>query len=122
MEITVVTDFVERNHEVMTCKFNSAVDNNAKNELWAELTAQVNALGVHLRTTFEVKQKWKNLHVQAKEAYTQQSTERGKTGGGPAPKEVDQRLVPIIALYEDCPSFNGITGGLETSIDGNKHH
>jgi hypothetical protein len=46
------------------------VTNIKKQEMWADVTRRVNALGVCLRTEAEVKNKWRNMSRGAKEKFT----------------------------------------------------
>ena len=46
----------------------------------------MNAVGVAMRMTAEVREKWKSLHSQAKKEFTELAKEQKKTGCGPAPK------------------------------------
>ncbi|PFX24773.1 hypothetical protein AWC38_SpisGene10618 [Stylophora pistillata] len=39
-----------------------------------------------MRTTAEVREKWRNLQAQAKKEFNEMTKEQKKTGGGPAPK------------------------------------
>jgi hypothetical protein len=88
------------------------VTNIKKQEMWADVTRRVNALGVCLRTEAEVKNKWRNMSRGAKEKFTQERKEMSKTGGGPATQAEEN----IINALKDTASFKGIDGGLESSI------
>ena len=53
-EIAVLTEKYEENIEILQSKFTNSVT-NAKNKVWDEIAAAINAVGVTLRTTQEVK-------------------------------------------------------------------
>ena len=65
-EIAVLSEKYEENIEILQSKFTNSVTNAKKNKVWEEIAAAVNARGVTLRTTQEVKDKWKNLQCTAK--------------------------------------------------------
>ena len=60
-EITVLTEKVEENLDLIRSKFSNNVTNAKKNTAWLEITEAVNAVGVAYRTVQEVRDKWKNL-------------------------------------------------------------
>lgn len=66
-EITVLTEKVEENLDLIRSKFSNNVTNAKKNAAWLEITEAVNAVGVAYRTVQEVRDKWKNLTSTAKE-------------------------------------------------------
>ena len=76
--------------------------------MWCKIAEAVNAKGVAQRTTAEVREKWKNLHSQAKKEFTELAKEQKKTGGGEAPK------IPVAAIAKT--SFAGLEG-LESKGD-----
>ena len=51
-----------------------------------KIAEAVIAVGVAMRTTAKVREKWGNLHLQAKKEFSELAKEQKKTGGGPAPK------------------------------------
>ena len=120
MEMNVLQSEVERNFDILNEKFGSGSTNAKKNAIWDRITIQINALGVAKRTAKECRDKWANTKRAAKKAFTQQKTERSKTGGGPPPKKLSLAVERTIDLCKDSASFKGITGGLETEING-KH-
>ena len=65
-EITVLTENVEENLDLIPSKFSNNVTNAKKNTAWLEITEAVNAVGVAYRTAQEVRNKWKNLTSTAK--------------------------------------------------------
>lgn len=54
--------------------------------MWKKIADAVNAVGMVMRTTTEVRERWRNLHLQGKKEYSELAKEQKKTGGGPAPK------------------------------------
>ena len=81
-----------------------------KRLVWEHITERVNALGVARRSTKEIKTKWSNLHQEAKKAYTENTRDSQKTGGGPPPKPLSATAEKIVEIYKDCPSFTGLQG------------
>ena len=56
-EITVLTEKVEENLDLIRSKFSNNVTNAKKNAAWLEITEAVNAVGVAYRTVQEVRDK-----------------------------------------------------------------
>ena len=57
-EIAVLTERVEKNLSLIQSKFTNSVTNQKKNEMWKKIADAVNAVGVAMRTTAEVREKW----------------------------------------------------------------
>ena len=70
----------------------------------------VNAVGVAMRTTAEVREKWRNLQSQAKKEFSKLAKEQKKTGGGPAPKMPSAITAKVIDIFKETPSFTGLEG------------
>ena len=114
-EITLITELVEQNINVLTDKFkssngNSALNKEKKRQVWDQITERVNSLGVCYRTSKEIKTKWSNLHQEAKAAYTANTLDKKRTGGGPPAKPLSATTEKIVEIYKDCPSFTGLQG------------
>lgn len=109
-EVSVLTDQVEKNLEVIQSKLTNNITNKKKNKIWEEITAAVNAVANSKRTTQEIKDKWKNLTCKAKREYSTLKRARKETGGGPQPKQPSEATERIINIYEDTPSFSGLNG------------
>ena len=109
-EIAVLTEKYEENIEILQSKFTNSVTNAKKNKVWEEIAAAVNAVGVTLRTTQEVKDKWKNLQCTAKKEFSGFKKEQKKTGGGPAPSNPSEATLKIIEMFSETPSFTGLQG------------
>ena len=88
----------------------SAFSNFALFVIRQKIADAVNAVGVTVRTTAEVREKWKSLHSQAKREFTELAKEQKKTGGGPAPKMPSTSTAKIIDLLKDTPLFTGLEG------------
>ena len=116
-EISVITESVVKNLNTIQSKLTNNVTNKKKNEIWEEITKDVNAVGKANRTVQEVKDKWKNLHSTAKKELSVFRKESKKTGGGPPPKQPSQSSEQIIEMFEDTPAFSGLRG-FETGGDG----
>ena len=116
-EISVITDSVRTNPDTIQSKLtNSGTNKKKKNQIWEEITKDVNAAGQANRTVQEVKDKWKNLHSIAKKEFSSFNNEGKKTGGGPQPKPPSQSSEQIIEIFEDTPAFAGLRG-FETGGD-----
>ncbi|XP_065942363.1 myb/SANT-like DNA-binding domain-containing protein 4 [Magallana gigas] len=115
-EITILTDFVEKNEEVLKAKQNNLITNAKKNSKWAEVTDLVNAVGVQRRSVEQVKFKCGNLQQGAKKTFTEARKHARKTGGGPPLKPPTAAEEKLIDLMKDRPNFSGIAGGFESSM------
>ena len=78
--------------------------------MWCKIAEAVNAKGVAQRTTAEVREKWKNLHSQAKKEFTELAKEQKKTGEGEDPKIPVAAIAKIIDPFKETPSFTGFEG------------
>ena len=116
-EISVLTEKYEENMDILQSKLTNSVTNTKKNQVWENIAAAVNSVGVALRTTQEVRDKWKNLQSIAKKEFSGFKNEQKKTGGGPAPPNPSEATLKIIEMFGDTPSFTGLQG-FET---GRKH-
>ena len=56
-KITVITEIVRKNPEIMQSKLTNSITNKRKTEAWEEITRDVNAVGQENRTIQEVKGK-----------------------------------------------------------------
>ena len=109
-EMSVITDSVRKNLDIIQSKLTNNITNKKKNQIWEEITKNVNAVGKANRTVQEVKDKWKNLHSTAKKEFSAFRKESKKTGGGPPPKQPSQSSEQIIEIFEDTPAFSGLRG------------
>ena len=78
--------------------------------MWKKIADSVNAVGVAMRTTAEVRKKLQNLHSQAKKEFSELTKEQKKTGGGPAPKMPSALTAKVIDIFKETPSFTGLKG------------
>ena len=115
-EITVITESVRKNLEIIQSKLTNSITNKRKTEAWEEMTRNVNAVGQENRTIQEVKDKWKNLHSTAKWEFSSFKRNSKKTGGGPPPKPPTQSSEQITEIFENAPAFSGLRG-FETCDD-----
>ena len=118
-EIPILTQKVEDNLAILSSEFTNSVTNLKEKQVWWEITASVNSVGVVKRTETEVREKWKNLHSAAKREFTKFRQESKKTGGGPTPKEISATTSKIIELFQDTPPFVGLAG-FETNCPNGK--
>ena len=54
-EISILTDFVEKNEEILKAKQSNLITNSKKNAKWAEVTELVNVVGVQRRSVEQVR-------------------------------------------------------------------
>ena len=85
--------------------------------MWKKIADAVNAVGMVMRTTTEVRERWRNLHLQGKKEYSELAKEQKKTGGGPAPKMPSTLTAKLIDLFKETPSFTGLEGFESTGKD-----
>ena len=110
LEITVLTEKVDKNLDLIRSKFSNNVTNAKKNAAWLEITEAVNAVGVAYCTVQEVRDKWKNLTSTAKKEFSDFGKEQRKTGGAPVPKKPSNATAKIIEIFKETPSFDGLSG------------
>lgn len=113
-EINKITELVEENLQVIQSKLTNSITNKTKQETWAKIARQVNAIGVAHRSVQDIKDKWKNLQTMAKKEFARQRGSFGLTGGGPPCKKPKEATEKIMRLFENAPSFTGLHG-FETS-------
>ena len=70
-EIAIITEYVGKNLHIIQSKLTNSnnITNKAKKEMWEEITREVNAVGQASRSVQDVKDKWKNLHSDAKKEF-----------------------------------------------------
>ena len=107
-EVTILTEMVQENIGILSSKLTNAVTNQKKEMVWLKITEAVNACGIHRRTTDKVKEKWRQLKTGAKRQQACERKDMKKTGGGPAPKKVDDVTKVIQDLYQLDPSWIGL--------------
>ena len=108
---------VEENLSLIQSKFTNSVTNQKKRLNVEKIADAVNAVGVAMRTTAEVREKWRNLHSQAKKEFSELAKEQKKTGGGPAPKMPLAFTAKVIDIFKETPSFIGLEGFESTGKD-----
>lgn len=113
-ECSLILDEAEKQIDLIRNKFSSNITNQKKNKAWDEITGKVNSLGVCVRTSTEVKDKWRAMVSSAKKMHNNLGKERRMTGGGPKPPSPTSTTKKIIDLFGDNPSFSGISGGLQS--------
>ncbi|PFX23055.1 uncharacterized protein LOC111333424 [Stylophora pistillata] len=118
-EIAVLTEKVEGNLSLIQSKFINSVTNQKKNEMWKKIADAVNAICVAMRTTAEVREKWRNLQSQAKKEFSEMAKEHKKTGGGQAPKIPLALTAKVIDIFKERPSFIGLEGFESTGPEAN---
>ncbi|XP_063412614.1 uncharacterized protein LOC134695320 [Mytilus trossulus] len=119
IEANLISSSVTHELELLKGGFSPEVTNQKKNELWKLITEEVNALGVCMRSETEVRNKYRNMCRGAKEKFTNNRKEMGKTVGGPPPTQLTVADENIVNAMRDSASFIGV-GGLETEITCNE--
>ena len=114
-EIAVLMEKVEENLSLIQSKFTNSVTNQKKNEMWKKIADAVNTVGVAMRA--EVREKWRNLHSQAKKEFSELAKEQKKTGGGRAPKMPSAFTAKVIDIFKETLSFTGLEGFESTGKD-----
>ena len=108
-EIALITEFVKNKKEVLFGKLTPTCTKRKKDELWAELADAVSALGVSPRTVGEIKTKFKNLKMNAKQSFQIVKKARLMTGGGPA-ESLKEGEAQLCEIFKKTPAFNGLEG------------
>ncbi|XP_063448126.1 uncharacterized protein LOC134727676 [Mytilus trossulus] len=119
IEGNLISSRVTHELELLKGGFSPEVTNQKKNELSKLITEKVNALGVCMRSETEVRNKYRNMCRGAKEKFTNNRMEMGKTGGGPPPTQLTVAEENIVNAMRDSASFIGV-GGLEIEITCNE--
>ena len=105
---------MEENLEVAQSKLTNSITNRTKQETWAKIARQVNAIVVAHRSVQEIKDKWKNLQSTAKKEFARQRRSFGQTGADPPCKKPKEATKKIIQIFENAPCSTGLHG-FETS-------
>ena len=113
-EWALICDAAEQNLSVIKSKFSSAFTKKNKTEVWEDITARVNSLGVCLRSVAEVKDKWRGMVSTAKKEHTKYAASQRQTGGGKKPASPVSATKKITDLFGEDPAFSGIAGGVES--------
>ena len=96
-ECTLLLELAEEKLSVIHEKFSNMLNNKMKANIWKSIMDKI-------------KDKWRTMVSAAKKDYSRTKQQQKQTGGGSA-KETSRR---IIELFEDKPSFSGITGDIES--------
>ena len=84
-ECAVIIEEVEKSIEIIRCKLSNTATNIKKQKVCQEITQKVNAVGVCLRSTTDIKEKWRGLVSSAKKEQSSFLFNAKKTGGGKRP-------------------------------------
>ena len=71
---------MEENLEVIQSKLTNSITNRTKQETWAKIAQQFNAIGVAHRSVQEIKDKWKNLKSTARKSLRDKEEALDKQG------------------------------------------
>ena len=113
-ECAVIFEEAEENLSIIKSKFSSTLSNKNKSRVWEKITSKVNALGVCKRSVAEVKERWRGMVSSARKEHNKCAVSRNETGGGRKPDSPKGTTVKIIQLFEDDPSFSGISCGIDS--------
>ena len=105
-EIVCLIEGISNKKDILMTKLQSAVTNKKKREVWREITANVNSLGIALRTEEDLKKKWKDL----KSAVLNSLRDQKKTGGGPPSKPPPYADIILDVIGEGTDVATGIDG------------
>ena len=98
-EIAVLTEKVEENLSLIQSKFTNRSPIRKKMKCGKKIADAISAVGVAMRTTAEVCEKWRSLHSQAKKEFSELAKEQKKTGGGPVPKMPSALTAKVIDIF-----------------------
>ena len=116
-EINVLTDKVSKYKHILFAKFDSKITNQVKDNTWENIAQAVSAVGTP-RTGKEIKVKWANLKMNAKQKTAIYKREVLSTGGGELlaekPTEIEEKIAGLIGK----DNF-GIEGGIDTEDNEN---
>ena len=100
------------------CVLESAQNNTVTNNRKAELLDAI-AMGFAKRSRDACSVKWGNMEREAKEVRSKEVVERRKTGGGVCQVMATDQQTRIGEIYNNCSSFAGIPGRLDSDEQGN---
>lgn len=114
-EVEVLIRGVERRSKLLFARFSSTLTSAVKEAGWAELTAEVNAVGGFGRGIEEVKKKWICVKSDAKCRPAAVKNEQKMTGGGMKVQDdvssMENRVLGIVGKV----SVHGIDSGYDSS-------
>lgn len=113
-EIALLIELTEPHIEVLSSKLTNSITNERKKDIWKNICNSINAQGVDNRTWEEIKDKWQAMQKQAKSIASQSKKESQRTGGGASQHKLDPITEKMVSLYGACPTWAGISGGIET--------
>ena len=99
-----------KKYTTINSKHSNIITNEKKKKVWTEIAEKTSSLGIAIRTSNEIKEKWNNLKKEANKVFTNPRQEQGKTGGGPRPNPISQAMESIIDLCKDSDSFKCLDG------------
>ncbi|XP_064653065.1 myb-related transcription factor, partner of profilin-like [Lineus longissimus] len=114
-EKEVLVEGVEKNIRVINSKFSDTVTNVKKKKCWADITKNVSACGVCLRSADIAKKKWEDLKSRTKAKSAAINREENVTGGGKKIKiDLTQFERRILALIGET-AIKGLQGAIDTT-------
>ncbi|XP_078503560.1 uncharacterized protein LOC144762291 [Lissotriton helveticus] len=115
-EVETLVEEMACNHELLFGKQAKYVPEVRKRKLWLEIQEKVNAVGVIPRSIDEIKKRWYDMRLRAKEKLAERLKEANKTGGGTA--NIDQPT-PHEELIESTIQHESVSG--VSAIDSSDH-
>ena len=113
-EERVLLEKFAEHKEYLSSSFNNKVTNSGKEAKWKDIADAVDTSGVELRTTAEVRAKWKNMTSKAKETFHRYRKHQKVTRGGLALKPPSDSVMKTFELMQDDSSFKGVDRGIST--------
>ncbi|KAK7503393.1 hypothetical protein BaRGS_00005314 [Batillaria attramentaria] len=108
-ETEVMMEEISVEAAVLMSALGTAVTNQKKQQIWANITEKVNAVGGNARTVEQVKKRWKDLKM----SVLKWKQEASATGGGPAPPPQPYEDLVMGVLGTNTNLTSGIAGTTE---------
>lgn len=105
-EVRLLLEEIALEHDILFKSNNLSVTNKQKNEIWACITMKINACGTVVRTTNEIRDKWKSM----KGAALNRQRSQSKPGGGPPEVPGPYEDIILSILGKSSNFYTGIIG------------
>ena len=113
-ELGVLVEGIAADKWTIMSKLQSSLTVKRKRDVWRQITANVNALGVANRTELDIRKKWKDL----KSAVLNQIQNQKKAGRGPADAAPPYADIVMGIIGEKSDMATGIDGKLMLLLSG----
>uniref|UniRef100_A0A915JPU6 Regulatory protein zeste n=1 Tax=Romanomermis culicivorax TaxID=13658 RepID=A0A915JPU6_ROMCU len=121
-QCAVLIEQVENSKGVLFSKDGKSGMVRRKNEAWALVASNVNALrsSGQARTINQIKKCWENISSKSQKEIGKKKKKASVTGGGPLPADLTNQEKKIINIFGDNnPVFSGKPGGFDSLIPPN---